>query len=194
MMGGEVGRSELPVFVWRVGGGPMATIRDASAADRGAVRALYADAFPDEDLSALVLALMDDPGTALSLVAEAGGVTIGHIAFSTCRIGPEGRPVALLGPLAVAPARQRRGVGSALVREGLGRLRGRPHHAVFVLGDPTYYARFGFAPQDHVAAPYPLPEAWRAAWQALSLSDEALPEGVLHVSPPWRDAAYWSDP
>ena len=73
----------------------------------------YRDAFPDEDLLPLVRELMADPERVLSLVATARGAAAAHIAFTAC--GIDGRPdkVALLGPLAVAPDRQRQGVGRA---------------------------------------------------------------------------------
>ncbi len=49
-----------------------------------------------------------------------------------------------LGPMAVIPERQRGGVGSRLVEEGLERCRLSGCEAVFVLGHPDYYPRFGF--------------------------------------------------
>jgi len=49
-----------------------------------------------------------------------------------------------LAPVAVLPGRRRAGIGSALIREGLKRARRQGHEAVFVLGDPAYYGRFGF--------------------------------------------------
>ena len=100
---------------------------------------------------------------------------------------------ALLGPLAVLPERQRQGLGSALVRAGLDALRDRGTRRVLVLGDPAYYARFGFAPERGTAAPYDLPEAWRDAWQSLALSDESAPKAKrLAVPAPWRDPALWA--
>ena len=49
-----------------------------------------------------------------------------------------------LAPVGVRPEHQGRGIGSALIREGLDRARDEGWTAVFVLGDPTYYQRFGF--------------------------------------------------
>ena len=51
-----------------------------------------------------------------------------------------------LAPLAVAPERQRQGIGSLLVRAGIGALRARNCPLVIVLGHPEYYPRFGFVP------------------------------------------------
>ena len=99
----------------------------------------------------------------------------------------------LLGPLAVADAWQGRGIGSALVQAGLDRLRLAGYLHVYVLGDPAYYQRFGFEAEASVAPPYPLPEAWRGAWQSKRLEHSALhPEGMLRVPPVWNQAALWA--
>lgn len=80
----------------------------------------------------------------LSLVAVAGGEVIGHVAFSPVTVGGEEVGWFGLGPLSVRPERQGEGVGSALVREGLARLRRAGAAGCVVLGDPGYYRRFGF--------------------------------------------------
>ena len=166
-------------------------IRGGTASDFGKIERLYPDAFPEEDLGPIVRALLQEtPGT-LSLVAVAGSELVGHIVFTSCRVGDA--PVALLGPLAVATAWQRRGAGSALVREGLERLRAAGVSQVFVLGDPTYYRRFGFAPERSVATPCPIPEDWRDAWQSLSSkADTPKLRGTLTVPPAWADPALWA--
>ena len=80
----------------------------------------------------------------LSLVAESDGEVVGHIAFSTAKIGDPSTGWFLLGPLAVQPARQREGIGSALVETGLDALRARGARGCVLVGDPAFYARFGF--------------------------------------------------
>ena len=110
--------------------------------------------------------------------------------FTVCHVGEA--PVALLAPLAVAPKDQRRGIGTALVRTGLAWLSEQAIARVFVLGDPDYYGRFGFAREDHAIPPYPIPEAWAPAWQSLSLGNEPLrTAGPLLVPPPWQDPLLW---
>lgn len=92
--------------------------------------------------AAIVERLRADHALTLSLVAEDGGEVIGHLAASPARIGAQ-RGWSLIGPLAVLPSRQRRGVGSALMAEALGRLRATAR-GVALVGDPAYYGRFGF--------------------------------------------------
>jgi putative acetyltransferase len=100
--------------------------------------------------------------------------------------------LALLGPVAVAPDWQRRGVGKALIQAGVERLRQAPVAAICVLGDPGYYGPLGFAPERAIAPPFPLPEGWREAWQSLFLNRAAgVPAGQLRVPAAWRDPALW---
>lgn len=161
-------------------------IRESRDEDRDALLALSVRAFPDEDLRPLVAALLDCPAC-LSLCAMEAGAAVGHAVFTRCDAG------ALLGPVAVAPERQRAGLGSTLLRDGLERLRAQDVAQVFVLGDPAYYRRFGFTPERAVTPPYPIPEAWADAWRSLRLGDRApLAPGALRVPAPWRDPALWS--
>jgi predicted N-acetyltransferase YhbS len=56
-----------------------------------------------------------------------------------------GAPALVLGPLAVASAYRKLGVGAALMDHALAAARARGHRAVLLLGDAPYYARFGFS-------------------------------------------------
>lgn len=167
-------------------------IRTATPADTVAVEALYKDTFPEEDLLALVGRLLAAGDEVLSLVAEQEGVITGHIGFTFCTVdGCPGR-VALLAPLAVMPALHGRGIGSSLVRDGFRRLEDAGVGTVLVLGDPGYYARFGFAPEQKITPPYTLPPEWSGAWQSVALGEaESGPEGELSVPALWRDEALW---
>lgn len=125
-------------------------VRPEQLGDADAIRAVTAAAFAGARVSsgteaAIVDALRDAGALTLSLVAEAKGRVIGHIAFSPVAI--DGAPLGWfgLGPVAVAPERQGRGVGAALIEEGLARLRADRAGGCVLLGDPGYYARFGFA-------------------------------------------------
>ena len=163
------------------------------AQDRAAIEALYPEAFADEDLLPLVGNLLADPGITVSLVAVLGSAVVGNIIFTKCSVDGCDTRAALLAPLAVDPAFQGQGIGSALVRDGLQRLRENGTSMVFVLGDPDYYGRFGFRPEPTVATPYPLPTDWAGAWQSLRLTDAASPSGELLVLPGfWLDPGLWS--
>ena len=88
--------------------------------------------------------------------ADASGLA-GSIAFWPLVIGEAGTPALLLGPLAVHPERQNRGVGLALMREGLARAKAMGHALVILVGDEPYYARVGFRklPRDLLIMPGP---------------------------------------
>ena len=172
-------------------------IRESVPRDLDAIETLYPAAFPDEDLRPLVRALLQEGPSVLSLVGVAGGMAdrsiAAHVIFTTCGIAGRADKVALLGPLAVAPAAQRQGIGSAMVRAGLQRLDSAGVTQVYVLGDPAYYGRLGFAPDDDVAPPYPLPADWHGAWQSISLRRAEAPrQGKLSVPQPWRQPALWA--
>lgn len=126
-------------------------IRRENAADVHAIRAITAAAFgrPGEEPpeAGLVDELRNSPAwlPALSLVATtATGEIVGHVLCSRGTV--DQAPVLALGPLTVRPDHQRRGVGSALMHAiiGAGDALGEP--LIALLGDPGYYARFGFRP------------------------------------------------
>ena len=163
------------------------------ADDLASIEGLYPDAFPDEDLLPLVRALLRKAAIVLSLVGIADRASVGHAVFTTCGIVGRADRVALLRPLAVTPARQRQGIGEAIVRAGLRRVEDAGTTRVYVLGDPAYYGRFGFEPDVGVAPPYPLPEAWRGAWQSLGLGGNGPRlRGELSVPQAWRQKALWA--
>ena len=166
-------------------------IRESLPEDAEAVRVIYPDAFREEDLLPLVAELLAPGQPVLSLVAVIDGAAAGHAAFTHCAVPECGGKAALLGPLAVASARQRQGVGTALISEGLKRLEAAGVAQVLVLGDPAYYSRHGFAPERGVAPPYQLPEEWRDAWQSLALGGAPALAGTLDVPAVWRHPEYW---
>jgi putative acetyltransferase len=119
-------------------------IRREQQTDIEGIRAVNLAAFGSPTEAHIVDALRHDPGV-LSLIAEEAGNVVGHIMFSPVQVRAvrDIRAVAL-APMAVHPEHQRAGVGSALIRAGLEECRGLGIHAVFVVGHPTYYPRFGF--------------------------------------------------
>lgn len=113
-----------------------ATIRDVVA------RAFEGKSFADPDDKLIVERLRDDGSLVLSLVAEAAGRMIGQVALSPATIGD--LKYLCLGPLAVVPEHQRKGIGSDLVGHALGVAQAYGRDGVVLLGDPKYYGRFGF--------------------------------------------------
>jgi putative acetyltransferase len=123
----------------------MIVIRDERPDDRAAIRAVNDAAFDQPLEGRIVDALRAHDAAQLSLVAEIDGRVVGHLLFSpvTSAAGVE---AVGLGPMAVSPEHQRRGVGAALVDAGLARLRAAGCPFVVVLGHHEYYTRFGFVP------------------------------------------------
>jgi len=168
-------------------------IRESVQGDSGVIESLYPEVFPDENLLPLVRDLLRDAAVTTSLVGAVDSRIVGHVIFTKC--GVVGRDVnaALLGPLAVAPAWQRQGIGSAIVRAGLRRLEDMDVNVVFVLGDPAYYGRLGFRPESLVEPPFRLPAEWDGAWQSRSFGDAMAPRpGKLSVPRQWLQPALWA--
>lgn len=148
----------------------MPLIREERQDDLEAVREVLNAAFGRAAESRLVERLRASGKAVVSMVAEERGRILGHVLFSPVWIDTGGtRQSALaLAPLAVLPAFQRLGIGSALVSAGLARLRELRAERVLLVGDPVYYARFGFVPASRfgVKCPFPVPEE---AFMALEL-------------------------
>jgi putative acetyltransferase len=126
----------------------MMHIRPETVADQQAIDDVNAEAFGRQAEADLVRRLRREGALLLSLVAERDGQLVGHIAFSRGQLARTGemQDVVALGPMAVIPALQRKGIGSQLVRAGLDALGAAGHELIFVLGHPAYYPRFGFEP------------------------------------------------
>lgn len=126
-------------------------IRDETPADAAAIRHLTALAFAGAEHASGTEAAIPDAlrrtgALTLSLVAATGAEIVGHVAFSPVTIAGADHGWYGLGPVSVLPAHQRAGIGAALIRAGLDRLRLDAAAGCVVLGDPAYYTRFGFAP------------------------------------------------
>jgi putative acetyltransferase len=163
-------------------------IRPARDEDADAIRAILLSAFGRQAQARLVDRLHASGKVADSLVAEAQGRILGHVLFSRIGIGAAGLPALSLAPIAVAPAFQRLGVGSALVSSGLQRLRVAGHARVIVLGDPAWYPRFGFVPASRfgLRCPFPAPEG---AFMAIALARDAFRQasGLVGYGPEFDD-------
>lgn len=127
------------------------TLRPEAPSDATAIERVTLDAFEraphtrhTEHL--IVRALRQAGALTVSLVAEADGEVVGHVAVSPVRVSDGAAGWFGLGPLSVSPAHQGKGVGGALMREALQALRALSASGCVLLGDPGYYRRFGFAP------------------------------------------------
>lgn len=132
-------------------------IRDEAPGDISAIRLLVSEAFASAPHAsgteaAIVDALRAAGALTVSLVAVEDDSVIGHVAISPVSIAGAADWYGL-GPVAVVPGRQGRGVGSGLIRRALLRLRDFGAAGCVVLGDPVYYARFGFG--RHPGLTYP---------------------------------------
>ena len=118
--------------------------------DEDAIRDLVRSAFigqpySDGDEQAVIDALRADGDLLLSLVAERDGGIIGQITYSPAILLNGDRGWVVLGPVAVDPPHQGRGIGRALIEAGEAIMRDRGVQGITVLGDPAIYGRFGFA-------------------------------------------------
>jgi putative acetyltransferase len=137
-------------------------IRQERPEDAAIIRELTDAAFKDMPFSdqteaKVVDALRAAGALTLSLVATEGGEVIGHVAFSPVTINGSAGDWYGLGPVSVWPDRQRTGIGQAIIREGLHRLRAMNAGGCVLLGAPAYYRRFGFEsdPDLHTAGAPP---------------------------------------
>ena len=172
-----------------------ATVRPERPGDVAAIRTVNELAFGGPTEAEIVDALRARGRATLSLVAVEGERVVGHILFSPVTVesagesAGEARAAVGLGPMAVLPAHQRRGLGSLLVRTGLQACRDAGHGCVVVLGHPEYYPRFGFEPASRrgVAWAHPVPDE---AFMILELRPGALGGrgGIVRYQPEFGGA------
>ena len=152
-------------------------IRPEAPGDASAIDAVLGAAFAgvphsDQSEARIVRALRWNGGLSLSLLAVRAGDCAGYVAASPVRLsGSPGRWFGL-GPVAVGPRWQRQGVGQALVQAALAALRAQGAAGVVLLGDPAYYARFGFVASPDLGLPG-LPAAYADHVQALAFGGQA---------------------
>jgi putative acetyltransferase len=92
----------------------------------------------------IVTALRKAGALTVSLVAELDGRVVGHIAFSPITMSDGTADWYGMGPVSVLPQVQRKGIGKALVQEGLSQLKGLKARGCCLVGHPEYYRKFGF--------------------------------------------------
>lgn len=165
-------------------------IKAATDADLPAIARLHDAAFGTPHEGKLVADLTHADLAAVSLVAREEGAIVAHILFSPLVIEVDDDTVMglALAPLAVIPARQNRGIGTKLTQAGLVATAQHGWQAVVVLGQPTYYSRFGFSTalaqgfESPFAGPYLM---------ALELAPGVLSgrKGRIIYAPPFADLA-----
>lgn len=137
-------------------------IREELPEDADSIREVNERAFGQPQEARLVDALRRSCPDLLSLVALKDGAILGHILFTPVLVeGPaetfSGRA---LGPMAVIPQHQKRGLGTALVQAGIQRLKAIGFSFIIVVGHPAYYPRFGFKParEQGILCPWDVPD------------------------------------
>lgn len=163
---------------------PVPVIRQERPSDAPRVRSVLEAAFAGSAEADLVDKLRASGDLILSLVAEPLDSIAGYVAFPrlTLDLGDRFVPAAGLAPVGVSPASQRQGIGSALIGAGLARLKDRGEGLVFVLGEPNYYRRFGFAATAEFDSPYAGPY-----FQMLKLAPNAPERGTVVYPNPFAD-------
>ncbi|MCV0382830.1 MAG: N-acetyltransferase [Erythrobacter sp.] len=159
-------------------------IRPEQKTDRSAISDVTAKAFAgvehsDQSEPQIIERLRNADALSLSLVALDGTDLIGHVAFSPVKIDGADKGWFGLGPVSVVPERQGGGIGSALIREGLKRLRSEGAAGCVVLGDSGYYPRFGFERSDDLR----YEDAPAEYFMSLTFNGHARPSGKVDYHP-----------
>lgn len=124
-------------------------IRDETNTDYGVISDVTESAFETMEISNhtehfVIDALRSANALTISLVAEIDGLVVGHIAFSPVTMSDGTSDWYGLGPVSVRPDFQSKGIGKALIEEGLSRLRKLNAKGCCLVGHPEYYRQFGF--------------------------------------------------
>lgn len=163
-------------------------IRDQTEGDFDAVHNLVIAAFKTLPVACgreqfIMDALWRNGSATVALVAEDDGTIVGQAAFSKVKVSSDDVGWHGCGPVAVLPARLRQGIGSAMMREGLAKLKALGSKGCVVVGHPAYYPRFGFTNTDAMRLPGVPPEVFMAI-----LFDGEMPRGDVTFDPAF-DAA-----
>lgn len=130
-------------------------IRDVFPNDFDAIAHCVSAAFDNEGEVALVRQLRADNDVVIELVAEAAGSILGHVVVSHLSLNPNfSLRCGGVAPLSVVPGHQSTGIGFRLMEAVIERSRSAELDALFLLGDPGYYQRFGFEITD-ITSDYP---------------------------------------
>jgi putative acetyltransferase len=168
----------------------MAIVRPEQSGDEPEIAAVHVAAFPDATESELVARLRGTQWWVpeLSLVVQQEATLVAHALFTRLPEDDPERPMLTLGPVAVLPDYQRKGVGMTLVRMGLSRARQLGFSAVVAVGAPAFMAACGFRP----ARPHGLETEMNVpdeAFVVAQLREGGVVKGVVRWPAEWDDAA-----
>ena len=176
------------------------TLKFRIAPDAGIdlVADIHRRAFGQNAEAELTRAMLSDPTARpyYSILAYQGDEPAGHVLFTSVVVEPANALTAsILCPLAVVPEQQSMGTGGGLIHDGLERLRNDGCDLVFVLGDPGYYGRFGFAScPAGLDAPFPLSPVYQAGWMCQALTDAGTgARGTVRCADTLNDPKYWAE-
>ena len=137
-------------------------IRQECPNDYPKIRQCNSEAFGTEAEANLIDRLRNSGIPLISLVAEINDNVVGHILFSPVVLENDNSKVSIagLGPMAVLPEYQRKGIGAMLIEKGFEHCKKIGYDAVVVLGHPDYYPRFRFTPSMRygIKSDYDVPE------------------------------------
>ena len=163
-------------------------LRAAHFEDWGDLRGVIVDAFGRADEADLAARLRAQGHVEIEALAQVNGEMVAHAMFSRLDYvqGEKPVPALALAPVSVATTHQGKGWGEAVVAYGLELARKGRAAAVFVLGDPAYYARFGFSAEEakQIASPYAGKHFMALALKPLALSGP----GDVRYAPPFGAA------
>ncbi len=163
-------------------GRTMPTIRDEQPSDFAGIRRVHAQSFATDAEARLVDGLRAAGHLSVSLVAVEHDLIVGHVAFSPVAVAGSDEGAGL-APVAVLPDFRREGIADHLIREGLARCAALGFGFVVVLGEPSYYSRFGFAAASRLG----LRDEYGGgdAFQVLELRGGAVPScgGLVRYAP-----------
>lgn len=126
----------------------MVTFRQEKPGDESAIRRINEQGFGGSEEANIVDALRQANAIMLSMVALDGEDVVAHILFTEVEIvGADSQFKGLgLGPMAVLPSHQRKGIGTQLLQIALDKCRLLDYDFVVVLGHPEFYSKLGFSP------------------------------------------------
>ena len=168
-------------------------VRREQPGDVAAVQSIVATAFahPDTpDDTPVEVALLDElraddgwlPRLSLVAVDLGGDEVVGHVVCTRGHVGDS--PALGLGPLAVRPDRQQQGIGNALMHAVLAAAEALREPLVALLGEPTYYSRYGFRPSSEYGITPP-DRQWGEYFQVRTLSEYQPVTGTFAYAKPF---------